>query len=256
MVWKSAPLDGKRGRSACPLPSGGGAEVKTSVAASAPSFGPGEAPGSGGGAASPDTRPSQNTAGERGSMFVGAVVLFVTYSALPVAVHARVAGDTTVPVLAGRQAGVGSTQGGSAPASGRVLLRSDRFTPVVVAGLGAGALDVPVDAGLADGMYVQVVTTDPQPGPGGVTATRINKLTPRTVFPEKARVDLEGLVTTAPSSSGSTPSFAIEGKPVRTDNITQFPVGTTGADIRLDMRIQVQGAEIGGVLFAGKVIFR
>ena len=78
-------------------------------------------------------------------MFVGAVVLFVTYSALPVAVHARVAGDTTVPVLAGRQAGVGSTQGGSAPASGRVLLRSDRFTPVVVAGLGAGALDVPVD---------------------------------------------------------------------------------------------------------------
>ena len=52
-----------------------------------------------------------------------------------------------------------------------------------------------VGAGLADGMYVQVVTTDPQPVSGVITATRIHKLTPRTVFPWKVRVDLEGLVT-------------------------------------------------------------
>jgi len=32
-------------------------------------------------------------------------------------------------------------------------------------------------AGLADGMYVQVVTTDPQPVSGVITATQINKLT-------------------------------------------------------------------------------
>lgn len=113
-----------------------------------------------------------------------------------------------------------------------------------------------VGAGLADGMYVQVVTNDLQPGPGGITATRINKLTPRTVFPEKAMADLEGLVTEPPSGSGSVLSFAVEGKRVQTDGNTQFPVGTTGADIRPDVRVQVQGTENGGVLSAAKIIFR
>ena len=74
-----------------------------------------------------------------------------------------------------------------------------------------------VGAGLADGMYVQVVTTDPQPVSGVITATRIDKLSPRTVFPEKARVDLEGLVTASPSGSGNVLSFAVEGKRVQTD---------------------------------------
>jgi hypothetical protein len=111
-------------------------------------------------------------------------------------------------------------------------------------------------AGLAEGMYVQVVTTDPQPVSGGITATQINKLTPRTVFPEKSIVDLEGLVTASPSGSGSVLSFDVEGKRVQTDNSTQFPVGTTAADIRLDMRLQVQGTENGGVLSAARIIFR
>ena len=53
-------------------------------------------------------------------------------------------------------------------------------------------------AGLADGMYVQVVTTDPQPVSGVITAMRIDKLSPRTAFPEKSIVDLEGLVTALP----------------------------------------------------------
>ncbi|HLN91526.1 MAG TPA: DUF5666 domain-containing protein, partial [Patescibacteria group bacterium] len=64
-----------------------------------------------------------------------------------------------------------------------------------------------VGAGLADGMYVQVVTIDPQPVSGSITATQINKLIPRTEFPNNAVTDLEGLVTATPSGSGSALSF-------------------------------------------------
>jgi hypothetical protein len=112
-----------------------------------------------------------------------------------------------------------------------------------------------VGAGLADGMYVQVVTTDPQPVSGVITATRIDKLSPRTVFPEKSIVDLEGLVTAPPSGSGNALSFAVEGKRVQTDDATQY-VGGTAANIRPDVRLQVQGTENSGVLSAGNVIFR
>jgi hypothetical protein len=110
-------------------------------------------------------------------------------------------------------------------------------------------------AGLADGMYVQVVTKDALPISGSITATQINKLTPRTVFPEKAVADLEGLVTAPPSGSGNVLSFAVEGKRVQTDGNTQF-VGGTAANIRPDARLQVQGTENGGVLSAGNIIFR
>ena len=112
-----------------------------------------------------------------------------------------------------------------------------------------------VGTGLVDGMYVKVVTTDPQPVSGVITATRIDKLSPRTVFPEKARVDLEGLVTAPPSGSGNVFSFAVEGKPVQTDGATQY-VGGTAANLQPDVRVQVQGTENGGVLSAGNIIFR
>ena len=110
-------------------------------------------------------------------------------------------------------------------------------------------------AGLADGMYVQVVTSDPQPVSGVITATRIHQLTPRTVFPEKAVADLEGLVTASPTGSGKVLSFDVEGKRIHTDNNTQF-VGIAPADIHLDVKLQVQGTENGGVLSAGNIIFR
>jgi hypothetical protein len=113
-----------------------------------------------------------------------------------------------------------------------------------------------VGAGLANGMYVKVVTTGAQPVSGPISATSIVELTPRTVFPEKSRVDLEGLVTAPRIGSGNVFSFAVEGKHVQTDNSTQLPVGTTAADIRLDMRLQVQGTENGGILSASKIIFR
>jgi Domain of unknown function (DUF5666) len=112
-----------------------------------------------------------------------------------------------------------------------------------------------VGAGLADGMYVQVVTTNPQPVSGVITAMRIDKLSPRTAFPEKARVDLEGLVTAAPSGSGKVLSFAVEGKGIRTDDATDF-TGHLPAEIQPNTRLQVQGTENGGVLTAAKIIFR
>jgi hypothetical protein len=112
-----------------------------------------------------------------------------------------------------------------------------------------------VGVGLGNGMYVQVVTTDAQPVSGVITATRIQQLSPRTVFPEKAMVDLEGLVTAPPSGSGSIFSFALEGKQVQTDGNTQF-TGGTAANIQPDVRMQVQGTENGGVLSVGKIIFR
>jgi Domain of unknown function (DUF5666) len=112
-----------------------------------------------------------------------------------------------------------------------------------------------VGAGLTDGMYVQVVTTDPQPVSGSITASQINKLTPRTVFPEKAVADLEGLVTASPSGSGNALSFAVEGKRVQTDGATQY-VGGVATNLQPDVRLQVQGTENGGVLSAAKIIFR
>jgi len=112
-----------------------------------------------------------------------------------------------------------------------------------------------VGAGLTDGMYVQVVTTDPQPVSGVITAMRVDKLSPRTAFPEKARVDLEGLVTAPRSGSGNVLSFAVEGKRVQTDVATQY-VGGTAANLQPDVRLQIQGTENGGVLSAAKIIFR
>lgn len=112
-----------------------------------------------------------------------------------------------------------------------------------------------VGAGLADGMYVQVVTTDPQPVSGVITATRIDQLSPRTVFPEKSIVDLEGLVTASPSGSGNALSFAVEGKRVQTDGATQY-AGGTAANLQPDVRLQVQGTETGGFLSATQIIFR
>ncbi len=112
-----------------------------------------------------------------------------------------------------------------------------------------------VGAGLADGMYVQVVTTDPQPVSGTISATRIAQLSPRTVFPEKAMADLEGLVTASPSGSGNVLSFTVEGKRVQTDGNTQY-AGGNAANIQPDVRLQVQGTENGGVLSAGNIIFR
>jgi Domain of unknown function (DUF5666) len=112
-----------------------------------------------------------------------------------------------------------------------------------------------VGAGLADGMYVQVVTTGAQPVSGPISATSIVELTPRTVFPDKAMVDLEGLVTVSPSGSGNALSFAVEGKRVQTDVATQY-VGGTAANLLPDMRLQVEGTENGGVLSAARIIFR
>jgi hypothetical protein len=110
-------------------------------------------------------------------------------------------------------------------------------------------------AGLADGMYVQVFTTGAQPVSGPISATSIVELSPRTVFPDKAMVDLEGLVTASPSGSGNALSFAVEGKRVQTDVATQY-VGGTAANLQLDVKLQVQGAENSGILSAAKIIFR
>jgi len=104
-------------------------------------------------------------------------------------------------------------------------------------------------------MYVKVVTTGAQPVSGPISATSIGTLSPRTVFPEKAMVDLEGLVTASPSGSGNVLSFAVEGKRVQTDVATQY-VGGTVANLLPDMRLQVEGTENGGVLSADKIIFR
>ena len=113
-----------------------------------------------------------------------------------------------------------------------------------------------VGTGLAEGMYVRVVTADPQPVQGVITATRIDKLSPRTAFPDKSIVDLEGLVTASPSGSGNALSFGVEGKRVQMDGITQFPGGGSAANIQPDVRLQVQGTENGGVLSAARIIFR
>lgn len=109
--------------------------------------------------------------------------------------------------------------------------------------------------GPANGMYVQVVTRDTQPGNGGIRADTVAPLVPRTVFPEGATVDLEGLVTRVAIRSGDILSFQVEGKAVRADGSTIF-LGGTGTDIQPDANVQVRGTETGGVLSASRIIFR
>jgi hypothetical protein len=109
--------------------------------------------------------------------------------------------------------------------------------------------------GPADGMYVEVVTTDPAPVGGILTAARIAKLAARTEFPERAAVDLEGLVTALPEGSGKILSFAVEGKRVRTNDATDF-TGHSPAEIQPNTMLLVQGTESGGGIEAVNIIFR
>lgn len=110
-------------------------------------------------------------------------------------------------------------------------------------------------AGPANGMYVRVETRDTQPGSGGIKADNVTPFVPRTVFPEGATVDLDGLVTRIVSRSGNILSFELEGKAVQTDGATGFS-GGMGTDIRPNARVQVRGTEAGGVLSAVTIVFR
>jgi hypothetical protein len=120
------------------------------------------------------------------------------------------------------------------------------YTPGAVRGLPAGP---------ANGMFVQVATRDTLPGSGGIRADTVTTRDPRTAFPEGATVDLDGLVTRMDVLPGDALSFELEGKAVHADGATVF-LGGTGADIRPDCRVQVQGTEAGGVLSAVAIIFR
>ena len=112
--------------------------------------------------------------------------------------------------------------------------------------------------GPSNGTYVQVVTIDLEPVSGVIAATQVVKLAPRTEFLDGTPVDLEGLVTTPWTGSGNDLSFAVEGKRVQWNNATEF-VGGGGSreDTRqANRRVQVQGTETGGVLFAARIVFR
>jgi Domain of unknown function (DUF5666) len=110
-------------------------------------------------------------------------------------------------------------------------------------------------AGPENGMYVQVVTTDPQPVNGMITASDVKSVVARTDFPENTLVDLDGLVTKLKSSSGNILSFDLEGKGVQTDDSTEW-VGGRATDIQPNVRLQIQGEETGGVLNARKIFYR
>jgi len=112
--------------------------------------------------------------------------------------------------------------------------------------------------GPANGTYVQVVTTDQEPVGGVIAATQVVKLAPRTEFPDRTPVNLEGLVTTPWTGSGNDLSFAVEGKRVQWNDTTEFVGGGgTREDTRqTNRRVQVQGTETGGVLSAARIVFR
>jgi hypothetical protein len=112
--------------------------------------------------------------------------------------------------------------------------------------------------GPANGTYVQVVTTDQEPVGGVIAATQVVKLAPRTEFPDRTPVDLEGLVTTPWTGSGNDLSFAVEGKRVQWNDTTEFVGGggTQEDTKQTNRRVQVQGTENGGVLSAARIVFR
>jgi hypothetical protein len=111
--------------------------------------------------------------------------------------------------------------------------------------------------GLNNGMHVQVFTSDREAVGGVIAAAGIMKLAPRTEFPDRIRVDLEGLITTPWTGSGNDLSFAVEGKRVQWNDTTQFEGGGgTQEDTRQsNRRVQVQGIENGGVLIATRIVF-
>jgi len=110
--------------------------------------------------------------------------------------------------------------------------------------------------GLVNGTYVQTVTTDQEPVGGSITATRIETLAARTEFPDGAAVDLAGLVTKPWTGSGNDLSFALEGKRVQWNGVTEFVGGTPNDTQQTNRRVQVQGTEAGGVLSAARIVFQ
>lgn len=116
---------------------------------------------------------------------------------------------------------------------------------------------IPVPAGLINGMYVQVFTSDREAAGGVITAAGIVKIAARTEFPNRAAVDLAGLVTTPWAGSENDLSFTVEGKRVQWTHNTEFEGGDgTQEDTRqADRKVQVQGIENGGVLFATRIVF-
>jgi hypothetical protein len=110
-------------------------------------------------------------------------------------------------------------------------------------------------AGPANGMYVRVVTTDPQPVNGMITASMVKSAVARIDFPENTSVDLDGLVTNLKNGSGNILSFDLEGKGVQTDDSTEW-IGGMATDVQPNVRLQIQGREIGGVLNARKIFYR
>lgn len=121
------------------------------------------------------------------------------------------------------------------------------YGPASVSGLPGGP---------ANGMYVEVVTTDREPVGGSIAATRVTTLAARTEFPDNALVDLEGLVTTPWSGQGNDLSFAVEGKRVRWEAGTEFGGGTSDDLRQTNRKVQVHGTESGGVLSAAQIVFR
>lgn len=120
------------------------------------------------------------------------------------------------------------------------------YNPSAVQGLPAGPANL---------IYVQVMTTDPQPVSGMITATKVKPFIARIDFPENTLVDLDGLVTKLKSGSENNLSFDLEGKAVQTDGSTEF-IGGVATDLQPNGRVQVQGKETGGVLHASKIFFR
>ncbi len=106
------------------------------------------------------------------------------------------------------------------------------------------------------GMYVQVVTRDTQPVSGGIRADIVTPFAPRTVFPEGATVDIEGLVTAPWSGSENDLSFAVEGKRVRWKADTEFGGGARDDLRQTNVKVQVHGMENGGFLSAARIVFR
>jgi hypothetical protein len=124
----------------------------------------------------------------------------------------------------------------------------------VAVSFGASAVSA-LPGGPVEGMYALVTTSDRAPSGGAIAADEIARIAARTEFSEKAPVELEGLVTTAPGSSGRVLSFAVEGKRIQTGESTDFS-GRLPEEIRLNTKLQIQGTEAGGVLSAARIVFR
>jgi hypothetical protein len=110
--------------------------------------------------------------------------------------------------------------------------------------------------GPPNGTYVQVTTNVGETVDGGIPATQVETLVPRTAFRNHAEAGLAGLVTKPWTGDGNDLSMEVEGKRVTWNAGTEFVGGAQDGVRQPDREVRVHGLEDDGALSATRIVIR